>query len=89
MLLATIRNAANGREWRITKSPGATAPACITGAPNMCGYWETRAELFDWACYVIGVNPDNCEWIDACTGEILSNEELLEEEYEILYGEEA
>lgn len=86
MLLATIKNTSNGRIWQITKCKGATAPACITGAPNMCGYWETRSELFEWACNVIGVNPDICEWVDGFTCEVLDRYELQDEHFDLMEG---
>lgn len=79
MLLATIQNTANNRKWQITKCNGATAPACVTGCKTVCGYWETRFELFDWACALIGVNPLNCEWVDGFTGEVLDYDDLLSE----------
>lgn len=83
MLLATIQDA-TGRKRRITKCIGATAPACIEQSPRMCGYWESRLELFLWACGAANMNPHNAEWLDGFTGELMDYEELQAEylEYE-------
>lgn len=81
MLLATIQDA-TGRKRRITKCTGATAPACIDSSPRMCGYWESRLELFLWACDVAHMNPYSAEWIDGFTGEVLAYDELETEFYE-------
>lgn len=83
MLLATIQDA-TGRKRRITKCTGATAPACIEQSPRMCGFWESRLELFLWACDVANMDPYSTEWLDGCTGELMDYEELEAEylEYE-------
>ena len=85
MLLATIRDA-TGRKRRITKCTGATAPACIEQSPRMCGFWESRLELFLWACDVANMDPYSTEWLDGFTGELMDYEEL---EAEYLEYEEA
>ena len=85
MLLATIQDA-TGRKRRITKCTGATAPACIEQSPRMCGFWESRLELFLWACDVANMDPYSTEWLDGCTGELMDYEEL---EAEYLEYEEA
>lgn len=83
MLLATIQDA-TGRKRRITKCTGATAPACIEKSPRMCGFWESRLELFLWACDVANMDPHSTEWLDGFTGELMDYEELEAEylEYE-------
>lgn len=83
MLLATIQDA-TGRKRRITKCTGATAPACIEKSPRMCGFWESRLELFLWACDVANMDPYSTEWLDGFTGEVMDYEKLEAEylEYE-------
>ena len=85
MLLATIQDA-TGRKRQITKCNGGTAPACIDFSPRMCGYWESRLELFLWACDAANMNPYSAEWLDGITGELMDYEEL---EAEYLEHEEA
>ena len=80
-LLATITSPA-GDSRMITKSPGASAPACLQFSNYMCGYWETRFELFLWACGMSGFNPVETTFEDGSTGELLDYFELLDEAYD-------
>ena len=81
MLLATVQDA-TGRKREITRCKGATAPACISSSPLMCGYWESRLELFLWACDVAHMNPYGTQWLDGFTGELLTHDELEAEHFD-------
>lgn len=67
----------------VYRHQGATAPALVSGSPRACAYWESRFELFIWACEALGLDPCEAVFIDAFTGEVLDywalEEELLEE----------
>lgn len=82
MLLATIQDA-TGRKRHITKCKGASAPATIDFSPRMCGYWESRLELFMWACEVARVDPYTAQWVDGFTGETLDYYDLEDEYHEV------
>ena len=79
MILATITNTTTGDSLSITRSPGATAPACLQFSDAMCGYWESRIELHEWACEVAGWDPTETLFTDGYTGEVLTYCELLDE----------
>ena len=68
---------------QIYRHNGATAPALVTGSHRACAYWESRFELFVWACEAIEINPCDVVFVDAFTGEILDywalEDELLNE----------
>ena len=82
--LATIRETSTGETWRIYRHHGGSAPACISGSNTVCGYWESRFELFDWACDEIEADPFTCEWIDGFTGEILDYDDLETEFFDLM-----
>ena len=63
------------------------APLILEACETCLGYWETRAEFFAWACEKIGVNPYAAEYEAPETGELLTYDDLLEEEYEYLYSD--
>ena len=84
MLLATITNTSTLDELLITKSPGASAPACLSFSDQVCAYWESRFELFIWACETAGWNPENVLFHDAFTQELLDYYQLLDEDYELV-----
>ena len=63
---------------------GNMAPMCITGYKNVCGYWESRLELFLWACEALNMDPYRAEWIVPDTLEVLSYEDLEAEYFDML-----
>lgn len=77
MLLATIIDTTTGESRQITRSPGATAPACLQFSHQACGYWEGRFELFEWACNASGMDPFEALFIDGFTGEVLDYDGLM------------
>lgn len=79
MILATITNTTTGDSLNITRSPGATAPACLSFHSRVCAYWESRFELCEWACEVAGWDLTETLFTDEYTGEVLTYCELLDE----------
>ena len=74
-----IRNMVTGETRRIYKHKGALAPTCVEFSNRVCAYWETREELFTWACQVSGFDPEKTEFIDGFSGELLTHEDLIDE----------
>lgn len=66
------------------RSNGATAPICMSGTDQCLGYWESRFEIFTWACDVCGFDPYRAEWCDQRTLEILTYDDLEQELYDEL-----
>lgn len=81
MLVATITD---GKRTEHMHRHGHIAPMCLTGYKNVCGYWESRFELFLWACEALGMDPYRAEWIVPETLEVLSYEDLEAEYYDML-----
>lgn len=79
MIIATIENTFTNETRHIEKSPGATAPACLQFSNAMCGYWESRLELFEWACKAAGWYLAETLFTDGYTGEVLTYCGLLDE----------
>ena len=83
MLLFTVHNTETAENIKVYRNSGATAPACIIGHETVCAYWETRRELFEWACDTVGITDyHDAELIDGATGEVFTYDELVEE-YEL------
>lgn len=78
-LLGTV---ANGDDTREIRCAGGHAPASLQYSSALCGYWETRFDLFTWACDAAGFDPEESEFMDPITGEILTYWDLLDEDYE-------
>lgn len=82
MILATITNTTTGDSLNITRSPGATAPACLQFSDAKCGYWESSLELFAWACNAAKWNVCETLFTVAHTGDVFTYEDLLDIDYE-------
>ena len=80
-VIATLRNNATCEEWPLMRSVGRDAPICMTGTDNVLAYWETRWDMFEWACEQAGTIPQDC---------VLVENDGTEYDYWMLeYGEDA
>lgn len=89
MLLAKIVDTANGREELLMQRHAWHMCPYVLGYKPVCGYWETRCELFMFACETAGMNCETAEWIDGATGEVLTFWDLSDEEIELFEDMEA
>lgn len=83
-IFATLTETSTGEQWQLYKYSGASAPMLLSYCPVCCGYWESRYELLEFAARQLEKDPAALEWLDGFTGEILTAEELQEEEYNLL-----
>ena len=86
-MIARIINTKTGQEETLTRHAWYLCPH-VVGYKTVCGYWESRLDLFSFACEVVGFDYESCEWIDGETGEILTFWDLVDE-YEELEAMEA
>ncbi len=56
--------------------------AMVDGSKTKLAYWESRFELFEWACIECGFNPETSGWVDGITGEVQGYWELFDEAYD-------
>ena len=61
----------NGEEARLSFTNPSNGIIERSGVSSVLAYWESRFEIFCWACESLGYNPEQCEWMDSETGEIL------------------
>ena len=83
MLLATIRDTETGRKEFLMKRHAWYMCPYVLGYKTVCGYYESRFDLFAFACDVAGMDYETAEWIDAATGEVLDYYALSDEESEL------
>ena len=83
-LYATMHNTRTHEEALVWRENGATAPLYIFGKRPWLGYWETRLDIFGWACEALGWTALETAYLDGFTGEVLTFDDLLDEEYERL-----
>ncbi len=86
-MIARIIDKETGHEETLTRNAWYLCPYVI-GYKTVCGYWESRCELFLFACNVAGLNWETSEWIDGATGEVLDFWALNDEELELMEAEQ-
>jgi len=83
MLLAKIVDTKTGRKELLMKRHAWHMCPYVLGYKTACAYWETRLDLFMFACDVSGIDCNTAEWVDGSTGEVLTFWDLCDEESEL------
>lgn len=81
-MIAKIIDTKTGREEIIARHAWYLCPH-VVGYKTACAYWETRLDLFVFACDVSGLEYEYAEWVDGSTGEVLTFWDLCDEESEL------
>ena len=83
---------AGNKTGTLYRHKGATAPMLVAvegekydyrTEEECLGYWETRYDLFEWACHMMRVDREAAEYEDAFTGELLDMWQLQDEACEL------
>lgn len=83
MLIAKIIDTKTGREELLMQRHQWYTCPYVLGYKPACAYYESRLELFMFACDVSDIDCNAAEWVDGSTGEILTFWDLCDEESEI------